>query len=167
MPAFTHQFNVRTHTHHNHNHNHNHNRNHNSYTNPPVCPEGSHQTDTTYIQRANTNTTMYIFHPNSSFNISGQDLGDIVGDTFFTCVDVLTNQSSMVDHSYAWISEWNVEYAGTYGQVRFADGAFTMQRDCERYACEGLWGLLDAVTLNPSHVAFCVCSLHLISSNED
>ena len=92
--------------------------------------------------RGTTNITMYIFHPKTSFNISGQDLGDIVGDTFFTCVDVLTNQSSMVDHSYAWISEWNVEYAGTYGQVRLVtehcrsiDGALTeeqrLQERCE------------------------------------
>ena len=39
----------------------------------------------------------YIFHPRQYYNISNQDAGDIVGDTYFVCEDVLLNNTAK-DH---------------------------------------------------------------------
>jgi len=64
------------------------------------------------------NVTMYIFHPKDEFNISGQDLGDATGDTFFVCVDAITNFNTSIDHHYAWISEYNVQLSPRYGQYQ-------------------------------------------------
>eukprot|EP01062_Namystynia_karyoxenos_P006705 TRINITY_DN1234_c0_g1_i1.p1 TRINITY_DN1234_c0_g1~~TRINITY_DN1234_c0_g1_i1.p1 ORF type:complete len:449 (+),score=108.01 TRINITY_DN1234_c0_g1_i1:73-1347(+) len=68
------------------------------------------------------NQTMYIFHPKNDFNITGQDLADALGDVFFTCEDFLLNQSSSIDHSYAWITQWEIELVPRWGQYQNCNG---------------------------------------------
>jgi len=80
------------------------------YTSPKPCAPPADPTP--------VNLTMYIFHPKDAFNISGQDLGDATGDTFFVCVDAITNFASGIDHKYAWISEYNVQILPRYGQYQ-------------------------------------------------
>jgi hypothetical protein len=65
---------------------------------------------------------MFIFHPASNFNITSQDVGDALGDVFFTCVDVITNQSAAIDHHYAWISAWRVTLVPRWGQYQNCNG---------------------------------------------
>eukprot|EP00756_Hemistasia_phaeocysticola_P014538 Hpha_TRINITY_DN15343_c2_g16::TRINITY_DN15343_c2_g16_i1::g.88382::m.88382 len=65
---------------------------------------------------APVNKTMFIFHPVHKFNISNQDLGDAIGDTFFVCLDLHTNKSSTVDHDYQWITQWEIELIPQWGQ---------------------------------------------------
>ncbi|KAL1520421.1 hypothetical protein AB1Y20_022005 [Prymnesium parvum] len=68
------------------------------------------------------NKTMYIFHPKHEFNISQQDLGDATGDTFFVCVDALTKFNTSIDHNYAWISAYHVQFMPQYGQYLNCNG---------------------------------------------
>merc|ERR1740121_552998 len=65
---------------------------------------------------------MYIFHPKNEFDIAGQDLGDDKGDTVFVCLDALTNFSSFTDHSYAWLTKWEIEMVPQYGQYQNCNG---------------------------------------------
>lgn len=76
------------------------------YTNPEVCGDSD---------PAPINQTMFIFHPVNKFNISNQDLGDAVGDTFFTCLTArMPNTSSA--HDYQWITQWEIEIIPRWGQ---------------------------------------------------
>jgi len=85
-----------------------------SFGNPLVCPE---PTNANPIK-----TTMYIFHPKNEFNISGQDLGDSTGDVFFTCTDIMNGQSPLLDHNYAWLTQWEVELLPQWGQYQNCNG---------------------------------------------
>ena len=66
------------------------------YTHPQTCPAKT--TAGEVGTPANLNVTMYIFHPAANFDIHGQDLGNVAGDVFFTCLDALTNAPSTMDH---------------------------------------------------------------------
>ena len=96
------------------------------YTNPSACSDNQkkkkNNNDKEETAAAVKNTTMYIFHPANNFNISGQDLGDALGDTLFTCVDVMSNRSTGTDHNYSWITSWNVEHATQVGQYQNCNG---------------------------------------------
>lgn len=81
--------------------------------NPPLC----NTTNPSAI-----NQTIYIFHPNTSFDIADQDVGDAQGDASFTCVDALANFNKGMDHSYAWITEWIVELIPNFGQYLNCNG---------------------------------------------
>ena len=49
-----------------------------------------------------------------------QDVGDVAGDVLFTCLDVLSTdqQKAMMDHNYAWITQWEIEHVPRYGQYQ-------------------------------------------------
>lgn len=68
------------------------------------------------------NVTMYIFHPENNFDIAGQDLADVIGDTVFVCLDVITNQTSWTDHRYAWLTKWEIEMWPVLGQYQNCNG---------------------------------------------
>eukprot|EP00040_Diaphanoeca_grandis_P037050 m.239475 g.239475 ORF g.239475 m.239475 type:complete len:459 (-) comp33745_c5_seq3:1031-2407(-) len=68
------------------------------------------------------NMTIFIFHPKNEFDIAGQDVGDAVGDTFFTCVDLLLSQPGMIDHDYQWITQWTIEFFTTIGEYQNCNG---------------------------------------------
>lgn len=76
---------------------------------PPTCAEPG-------ATGAVTTADAYIFHPENNFNISNQDVGDALGDTFFVCEDLQTGLNPGADHAYAWISRWNLTYTSTVGQ---------------------------------------------------
>lgn len=82
-----------------------------AFLRPMTCPDGEPY-----------NTTMYIFHPKHQFDIAGQDLADLVGDTVFVCLDVITNQTMSTDHSYAWLTQWEVEVSPSWGQYENCNG---------------------------------------------
>lgn len=83
------------------------------YTHPPVCDPVPAQTKT---------VAAYIFHPKNEFNISQQDIGDVVGDVFFTCTDVMSGQPQSVDHEYAWITWYELEVLPRWGQYLNCNG---------------------------------------------
>ena len=70
------------------------------YLHPKTC----NLRDTSTIE----NVSMYIFHPANDFDVAGQDLGDAQGDTYFTCVDLLTAKPGAIDHNYQWITLYEV-----------------------------------------------------------
>ena len=72
----------------------------NDYLHPPTCS----LQDSSAIE----NVSMYIFHPANNFDVAGQDLGDAQGDTYFTCVDLLTAKPGAIDHDYQWITLYEV-----------------------------------------------------------
>eukprot|EP00756_Hemistasia_phaeocysticola_P014534 Hpha_TRINITY_DN15343_c2_g11::TRINITY_DN15343_c2_g11_i1::g.88349::m.88349 len=76
------------------------------FTTPAVCGDSD---------PAPVNKTMYIFHPVNKFNISDQDLGDIVGDTFFVCL-TYRMPGMPADHDYQWITQWEIELIPRWGQ---------------------------------------------------
>ena len=63
---------------------------------------------------------LYIFHPQNNFNITGQDVGDVTGDVFFTRIDILTRQNTSVDHDYEWITYWQIDLVPRWGSTRTA-----------------------------------------------
>eukprot|EP00656_Telonema_subtile_P048815 TRINITY_DN5919_c0_g1_i4.p1 TRINITY_DN5919_c0_g1~~TRINITY_DN5919_c0_g1_i4.p1 ORF type:complete len:319 (-),score=74.03 TRINITY_DN5919_c0_g1_i4:68-1024(-) len=78
----------------------------------PVCePEGGV-----------VNKSMYLFHPAHQLNISGQDVGDTLGDAFFVCEDLMLGRDPTVDHNYAWFTHWRVEHLAQYGQYQNCNG---------------------------------------------
>ena len=81
----------------------------NDFLHPALCPKAGFTIET---------TTFYIFHPAHQFNLSSQDWGDSVGDTFFTCADLISNRPSVTDHNYSWISSYEVEFLAQYGQYQ-------------------------------------------------
>jgi len=81
-----------------------------SCAHPSVCP-----TTQPLVPR---NMSMWIFHPAHNFNISGQDLGDVNGDVFFMCEDLLQGQPSTQDHNYGWVTEWEIELLPKFGQYQ-------------------------------------------------
>jgi len=85
------------------------------YTNPPACP-------TTAENVKPATRTMYIFHPENEFDIAGQDLGDLLGDTVFVCLDAITNFSSFGDHDYAWLTKWEIDLMPQFGQYQNCNG---------------------------------------------
>jgi len=68
------------------------------------------------------NMSMWIFHPAHNFNISGQDVGDVAGDTFFMCEDLLQGQPGYQDHNYGWVTEWEIEMLPQWGQYQNCNG---------------------------------------------
>eukprot|EP01062_Namystynia_karyoxenos_P073474 TRINITY_DN70268_c0_g1_i1.p1 TRINITY_DN70268_c0_g1~~TRINITY_DN70268_c0_g1_i1.p1 ORF type:complete len:440 (+),score=110.39 TRINITY_DN70268_c0_g1_i1:85-1320(+) len=88
--------------------------NRSAYLHPDPCPEPKDMSP--------VNTTMYIFHPKNNFNITGQDLGDAVGDVFFTCEDFLEQSPGSIDHGYAWITKWEIEHLPRWGQYQNCNG---------------------------------------------
>lgn len=66
--------------------------------------------------------SMYIFHPKNKFNISQQDLGDLVGDTVFVCGDMILNQTISGDHDYEWLTQWDIELFSRWGQYLNTNG---------------------------------------------
>eukprot|EP01060_Flectonema_neradi_P010338 TRINITY_DN17435_c0_g1_i2.p1 TRINITY_DN17435_c0_g1~~TRINITY_DN17435_c0_g1_i2.p1 ORF type:complete len:399 (+),score=83.38 TRINITY_DN17435_c0_g1_i2:563-1759(+) len=78
--------------------------------NPPACrPKNSPPV----VQ----DMEMYIFHPSKNWNISGQDVADLVGDTFFVCADS-TNTDR--DH-YQYISKYSISMNTNWGQYRMCN----------------------------------------------
>lgn len=82
-------------------------------TNPVRCPASTDGTQT---------TDMFIFHPKDNFDIAGQDLADLGGDTAFVCLDVTLNQSHWTDHNYTWLTKWEIEHLPTWGQYANCNG---------------------------------------------
>ena len=63
----------------------------------------------------------YIFHPAGNYNIEDQDVGDLLGDALFICIDRLQNNSFM-DHNYTLISRYALEISPAYGQYALCNG---------------------------------------------
>lgn len=76
------------------------------------------------------NQTVFIFHPKPSaslpardaFNITMQDNGDLRGDVFFVCQDLLTNASRAMGEDYQWITRWEIELVPRWGQYQNCNG---------------------------------------------
>jgi len=87
--------------------------NRSDFTDPMVCP-------TPQLGAVAEPATQehYIFHPRHEFNISAQDNGDANGDVYFTCQDLLTNQSQAMGEDYQWISHWSITLIPRWGQYQ-------------------------------------------------
>ena len=88
------------------------------YTDPAPCPP----TAGTSEDGATATSDAYIFHPRASFDVVRQDIGDLQGDVFFVCMDMLTNQSLGTDHHYEWITHYNLTYSPRLGQYQNCNG---------------------------------------------
>ena len=87
-----------------------------NFTSPPRCPNEGGE-DPPAVTK-----DLYIFHPQNNFNITGQDMGDVTGDVFFTCIDILTGQNTSVDHDYEWITYWQIDLVPRWGQYQNCNG---------------------------------------------
>jgi len=83
---------------------------------PLNCSIGPSEDFTTLV------TDMYIFHPENKFDVAGQDLADLTGETIFVCLDVISNQTSPGDHNYSWLTKWEVEHLAIFGQYANCNG---------------------------------------------
>lgn len=95
--------------------------NQSSFLHPPICDAGPVQEVSSSPQTLMT-TTMYVFHPESNFDIGGQDLADHAGDTVFVCVDLLEHQTNTGDHNYRWLTKWEIEHLPVWGQYENCNG---------------------------------------------
>eukprot|EP00730_Choanoeca_flexa_P016571 TRINITY_DN7864_c0_g1_i1.p1 TRINITY_DN7864_c0_g1~~TRINITY_DN7864_c0_g1_i1.p1 ORF type:complete len:401 (+),score=68.60 TRINITY_DN7864_c0_g1_i1:1554-2756(+) len=79
---------------------------------PPVC----NGTDTQHADM-----DVYIFQPPHQVgNIADQDVGDLRGDTSFVCFDYFANNTA--HDGYAWITQYTVRMATTWGMYRECNG---------------------------------------------
>ena len=78
--------------------------------NPPTCQSKKVINEETF--------DMYIFHPSTSYNISNQNLADLVGDTVFICAD---SNNTAVDH-YELISLYSIKVNSNWGQYTMCNG---------------------------------------------
>ena len=78
---------------------------------PPACPVPSDLTPVTL--------DVFIFHPEHSNNISGQDVGDAVGDASFVCQDALTNNTK--NDNYSVVSMYTLEVYPQFGQYKMCN----------------------------------------------
>ena len=60
---------------------------------------------------------VYVFHPSNEWNISGQDVADLIGDTYFVCFDSTNTQR---DH-YQYISKYSLSVNTNWGQYRMCN----------------------------------------------
>ena len=90
------------------------------FSHPQPCP-APHGTPAAPVVRP-----VFIFHPNSSFDIVQQDLGDERGDVLFVCTDLLTRNASSthpaMDHGYQWITRYDLEHTPRWGQYQNCNG---------------------------------------------
>ena len=87
--------------------------NRSDFITPPLCP----LPPSGQIPKAKEQT-IYIFHPKEEFNISQQDNGDVDGDVFFVCEDLLTNSSKAQGEDYQWITQWTLDLVPRWGQYQ-------------------------------------------------
>jgi len=87
--------------------------NQSDFTDPPVCP-----LPPSGELPARETRDVYLFHPRHAFNRSQQDNGDVDGDVFFMCEDLLTNQSKAQGEDYQWISHWSLTLIPRFGQYQ-------------------------------------------------
>ena len=83
---------------------------------PPTCAEPGYERGDT-VER-----DVFLFHPAHEFNVSDQNVGDAGGDAFFVCEDLLTGRNPGVDHAYARLSRWSLNYTATVGQYQNCNG---------------------------------------------
>ena len=61
-----------------------------------------------------------VFHPRGKYNIAGQDVGDLLGDTFFLCAAGPKAQSA--GQLYSVVSKWSLEVWSGFGQYALCNG---------------------------------------------
>ncbi|GAB5358026.1 hypothetical protein AAMO2058_000423500 [Amorphochlora amoebiformis] len=85
----------------------------------------------------------FIAHPEDKFNISNQDLADVLGDTIFTCVDVIRNNTQKDE--YSLISHYRISLDTRYGIYALCNGypGQCIERDLFHVGREAAFGFKD------------------------
>eukprot|EP00040_Diaphanoeca_grandis_P016258 m.83820 g.83820 ORF g.83820 m.83820 type:complete len:451 (-) comp25675_c0_seq2:185-1537(-) len=76
---------------------------------PPACPNGVVES-----------LEAVVFHPRGMYNIAGQDVGDLLGDTFFLCA--AGPSATSAGQQYSVVSKWELEVWTGYGQYALCNG---------------------------------------------
>mmetsp|Transcript_16445 Transcript_16445/g.23032 ORF Transcript_16445/g.23032 Transcript_16445/m.23032 type:complete len:449 (+) Transcript_16445:21-1367(+) len=86
----------------------------------------------------------FLAHPEGRYNISNQNTADILGDTVFTCADVLNNGTAL--DGYALLSHYKISLDTRYGEYALCNGypgVCTQSRDNFHVGREASYGGKD------------------------
>lgn len=75
----------------------------------PPCPNGAVQT-----------IDAVLFHPRGKYNLAGQDVGDLLGDTFFLCAT--GSSASSGGKQYSVVSRWTLRVWSGFGEYSLCNG---------------------------------------------
>ena len=75
----------------------------------PACPNGEIKT-----------IDAVLFHPRGKYNLAGQDVGDLLGDTFFLCTT--GSSASSGGSQYSVVSRWTLRVWSGFGEYSLCNG---------------------------------------------